>query len=293
MHHDNSAEPHFPLVLGRVGLALVAFVESALAAWVLLHATGTPPALALPPAAWAGVAALGGLALALAVSSVLPLASRARRARGGIAVAGDEDAGREAALELDDAALLAGPERAPETTASLSLRDTLEATLKTAGPLARHKGLALSSRVTPDVPDALQGDAAGLRDVLRELVGNAVEFTERGEVAVVVESTVAVAAPDWVSLHVQVRDTGVGIEPARQPALFENGAGASRGLATARRLVEVMGGQLWVESEPALGSTFHFTVRLRPAGAAPQRLAVAPRGAARPADLSAARDAAR
>ena len=159
--------------------------------------------------------------------------------------------------------------------APFPLRDTLGDTLKTLAALAHGKGLELGYHVELDVPDVLEGDAQRLGQVLLNLVGNAIKFTQRGEVVLLVEKAVAVAAPDELSLHLRVRDTGIGIEPHKLEAIFEAFAqadssttkrygGTGLGLAISRRLVEAMGGRLWVESDPGMGSTFHFTVRLRP-----------------------------
>jgi signal transduction histidine kinase/CheY-like chemotaxis protein/HPt (histidine-containing phosphotransfer) domain-containing protein len=152
------------------------------------------------------------------------------------------------------------------------LRDSLARTLKTVIPLAQVKGLTLTSHVDPAVPDALAGDAGRLRQVLLNLVGNAIKFTERGEVSV----TIAPEASDGddVGLHVAVRDTGPGVPDDKRDVIFEafsqadssttrRYGGTGLGLAISRRLIELMGGRIWLESEPGHGSTFHFTVRFR------------------------------
>ena len=142
--------------------------------------------------------------------------------------------------------------------------------MKTLALRAHEKGLELACHVAADVPDALVGDPGRLRQVLVNLVGNAIKFTEQGEVVLRVEVRVADRARRCC-LHFAVRDTGIGIAPeqqqerssrrsrrptARPPA---STAAPGLGLAISARLVELMGGQIWVESEVGRGSTFHFT----------------------------------
>ncbi len=151
------------------------------------------------------------------------------------------------------------------------LRDTLEDTIKTLGFRARQKGLHLGCHILPDVPDGLEGDPTRLRQIVVNLVGNAIKFTAQGEVEVQV--AVQEEAEDEVVLHFAVKDTGVGIPLERQQVIFEAFAqadtsmtrhygGTGLGLSISARLVELMGGRIWVESEVGRGSTFHFTVRL-------------------------------
>jgi PAS domain S-box-containing protein len=137
---------------------------------------------------------------------------------------------------------------------------------------AQKRGLELACQIAGDVPEALVGDSARLCQVLVNLVGNAIKFTEQGEVVVRVASEER--AGDDVCLHITVQDTGIGIPAEKQAVIFEAFAqadssttrkygGTGLGLAISAQLVSLMGGRLWVESSPCQGSTFHFTVRLR------------------------------
>jgi two-component system, sensor histidine kinase and response regulator len=156
------------------------------------------------------------------------------------------------------------------------LRQNVGETMKTLGFRAHQKRLELAWRVEPDVPDQLSGDIGRLRQVLVNLVGNAIKFTEHGEVVVLVSRDAAEG--DSVLLHFSVRDTGIGIPKEKQKIIFEaftqaDGSttrqygGTGLGLAITTRLIELMGGRVWVESEPGQGSTFHFTVQCQPASA--------------------------
>ncbi len=133
---------------------------------------------------------------------------------------------------------------------------------------AGTKGVELGCHVAPNVPDGLIGDPGRLRQVIVNLVGNAIKFTERGEV--VVSVVVEEAHKDSVVLHFAVRDTGIGIDPAKQKVIFQpfeqadgtttrRYGGTGLGLAISAKLVEMMGGRIWVESTPGKGSTFHFS----------------------------------
>jgi PAS domain S-box-containing protein len=151
------------------------------------------------------------------------------------------------------------------------LRDSLGETMKGMALRAQSKGIELACHVAADVPDALIGDPSRMRQVLMNLVGNAVKFTESGEV--IVRVTRESATDDNVVLHVSVQDTGIGIPVEKQGRIFEaftqaDGSttrkygGTGLGLTISTKLVEMMGGRLWVESQPSVGSTFHFLVRL-------------------------------
>ncbi len=152
------------------------------------------------------------------------------------------------------------------------LRDAFGDTVRMLGVRAREKQLELAFRVHPDVPDALIGDLGRLRQVLINLVGNAIKFTEAGEV--VVEVSAQAEAGDDVRLHLEVRDTGIGIIPDRQRAIFEpftqadpsttrRFGGSGLGLTISRKILSLMGGNIAVESEPGRGSTFGVSVPLR------------------------------
>jgi PAS domain S-box-containing protein len=201
---------------------------------------------------------------------------------------------------------------------AFNLHDLLADSLKPLAVRAHDKGLELAYQVAAEVPIDLAGDAGRLRQVLTNLVGNAIKFTERGEVAVRVQGEARnpkseIRSPELapatqatspganggavsdlgsadsgsrfsdlpeVALHFEVSDTGIGVAPEKQRLIFEaftqgDGSttrkygGTGLGLAISRRLVELMGGRLWVDSAPGRGSTFHFTPRLRRLPASP------------------------
>jgi PAS domain S-box-containing protein len=172
-----------------------------------------------------------------------------------------------------------------------ALRDCVEGLLKPLALRAHAKNLELSVRVAPDIPDALVGDSGRLQQILVNLVGNAIKFTEQGEVVVSVSQLPPVNAPsnlqsEICNLQFSVKDTGIGIPPNKLQAILEpftqadssttrKYGGTGLGLSIGRKLAELMEGRLWVESEPGRGSTFHFTVRLGvQTGAPAQRRAV-------------------
>jgi signal transduction histidine kinase/CheY-like chemotaxis protein len=163
-----------------------------------------------------------------------------------------------------------------------TLRDSLGDTMKTLAVRARQKGLELTCDIRPDVPDGLVGDVGRLRQILINLVANAVKFTDRGEVGVRVETEAR--RGEEVLLHFAVADTGVGIPSDKQRLLFQPFSqvdsslarkhdGTGLGLAISAQLAALMGGAIWVESEAGRGSTFHFTARFGlaagPAGVPP------------------------
>jgi len=151
-----------------------------------------------------------------------------------------------------------------------SLRDHLDETVSALALRAHGKGLELVADVADDVPDGLVGDTGRLRQIVVNLVGNAVKFTAAGEVVVRVELESRTA--DEARLHFAVRDTGIGIPAAKLGVLFKafsqvdssttrRYGGTGLGLAIAAQLVKLMDGRVWVESEEGRGSTFHFTAR--------------------------------
>jgi PAS domain S-box-containing protein len=151
-----------------------------------------------------------------------------------------------------------------------ALGETIHDALQPLALRADEKGLELLCHMAPGVPEYVQGDPTRLRQLLTNLVGNAIKFTPTGEVGV----SVAVEArnPDSWDLHFRVKDTGIGVPLDKQQAIFSafsqadasttrKYGGTGLGLSICARLVQMMQGRLWVESEPGQGSTFHFTVR--------------------------------
>ena len=152
--------------------------------------------------------------------------------------------------------------------AEFELRETVGDTAKLLALRGSEKGLELACHVAANVPDALLGDPGRLRQVLLNVMGNAVKFTAQGEVVLRVEVE-AISAGN-ATLHFAVSDTGIGIAADKQRQIFQaftqadssttrRYGGTGLGLAIALRLVELMGGRMWVESEVGRGSTFHFT----------------------------------
>jgi two-component system sensor histidine kinase/response regulator len=151
-----------------------------------------------------------------------------------------------------------------------NLYDCVGQTMKTLAVRAHQKGLELAYDADPDVPAQLRGDPGRLRQILVNLVGNAIKFTHHGEVLVTIKARSQDAA--GVELHFKVKDTGIGIPPEKQGLLFKafsqadssttrKYGGSGLGLAISARLVQLMGGTTWVESSGGQGSTFHFTAR--------------------------------
>jgi PAS domain S-box-containing protein len=152
-----------------------------------------------------------------------------------------------------------------------NLRGALEPALKSLALRAHEKGLELNYWVRPEVPETLVGDPGVLRQIIVNLVGNAIKFTEHGEVNVRVERESE--EEGRASLHFRVKDTGIGIPVESQARIFDAFAqadssttrrhgGTGLGLTISRRLVEMMGGRIWLESSPGKGTAFHFTVWL-------------------------------
>jgi len=149
-------------------------------------------------------------------------------------------------------------------------------TAKTLEVVARRKGIALGVQVSDPIPPRLAGDPGRLRQILVNLIGNAIKFTERGSVSIGVQCEAG--RERGVILHFTIQDTGVGIPPDRHKLIFEpfrqgDGStsrrygGTGLGLAICARLVRMMGGRIWLESESGMGSAFHFTALLQTCGA--------------------------
>jgi len=163
------------------------------------------------------------------------------------------------------------------------LRDCMEGSLDLLAPTAAEKNIDLAYIIDPDTPEGIRGDMTRLRQILVNLLSNAVKFTDRGEIVLAVSSETisnleADEAPQAHMLHFTVRDTGIGIPQDRMDRLFRSFSqvdasttrrygGTGLGLAISRRLSEMMGGTMWVESELGAGSTFHFTIRAQAAPA--------------------------
>ncbi|OHV77939.1 response regulator [Ensifer sp. LCM 4579] len=173
-------------------------------------------------------------------------------------------------------------------TIPFMLRDTLGDTLQTLAKRAADKGLELACHIPPEVPDQLVGDPTRLRQIIVNLVGNAIKFTETGEV--VVDVTLEGQTENGARLEFRVRDTGIGIPKAQQERIFEAFAqadtsttrqfgGTGLGLAIAAQLAEKMGGRMQIESKPGVGSVFTFAADV---GLAPEAAKARP---AREAEL--------
>jgi len=152
---------------------------------------------------------------------------------------------------------------------TFNLHDGLEDALRLMAVRAHEKGIELAGHILPDVPEYLIGDAGRLRQIVVNLISNALKFTAKGEV--VLKAQVESRTEQSVRLHVQVSDTGIGIPKEKQDKIFEaftqadgsttrNYGGTGLGLTISARLVQMMGGRIWVESETGRGSTFHFIV---------------------------------
>ncbi|MBI5445857.1 MAG: response regulator [Deltaproteobacteria bacterium] len=155
------------------------------------------------------------------------------------------------------------------------LRRSIEGALGTLAVLAREKGLRFDVEIAPELPERVRGDRGHLGQVLVNIVGNAIKFTENGAVSVKT-SPAGPRREGNACVLVEVADTGAGIDPARLPKIFESFeqesasvharyGGTGLGLTIAKRLVELMGGRIWAESRPGEGSTFRFTVELEQA----------------------------
>ena len=159
-------------------------------------------------------------------------------------------------------------------TQKFDLRECVESALDLLGIAAADKGVDLAYLIDPSTPEAIIGDVTRLRQILINLISNAVKFTEQGEIIVSVsaESVDAGAAESTCKLRFTVRDTGIGIPPNRMGSLFQSFSqvdasttrrygGTGLGLVISKRLSEMMGGSMWAESTVGVGSTFHFTIQ--------------------------------
>jgi len=159
---------------------------------------------------------------------------------------------------------------------AFNLWTTLEHTVRSMAAQAHRKGLELVCEIHAQAPEFVVGDPARLRQIVTNLLGNAVKFTEQGEV--VLEVQLEAPSADGIRLHFVVRDTGIGVPPAKRTAIFDafeqaDGSAARRfggtglGLTISERLVRMMGGRIWVKSEEGRGSQFHFTAQFGAAAA--------------------------
>jgi len=171
---------------------------------------------------------------------------------------------------LDFSKIEAGKLELEET--EFDIRDAFSNILKTLAVRADEKRLELSMQVSSEVPNCVVGDPTRLRQLIVNLVGNAIKFTEQGNIVVQVD--LQNKSSDSYLLHVCVLDTGIGIAPEKQKLIFESFAqadgsttrrfgGTGLGLTISRRIVELMGGRMWVESKVGGGSAFHFTSMFR------------------------------
>jgi len=157
---------------------------------------------------------------------------------------------------------------------AVSIPELLEEVARFQTPAAARKGLALVLRRSPDIPDRLLADSLRLRQVLLNLLGNAIKFTQEGSVTL--EALLDSEDANSVRLRFWVQDTGPGIPADKQKLIFEafsqadgsitrKHGGTGLGLTISSRLVKMMDGRIWVESEPGLGTTFYFTARFQKA----------------------------
>jgi PAS domain S-box-containing protein len=153
----------------------------------------------------------------------------------------------------------------------MDVRNCIGDTMKSLAVRAAEKGLELAYRVRADVPRRLRGDPTRLRQVITNLVGNAIKFTQTGEIAVWTE--IEAQSSTQVRLHISVADTGIGISAEKQRHIFQaftqadasttrKYGGTGLGLAISTRLVDMMDGKIWIESQEGRGTTFHFTTTL-------------------------------
>jgi PAS domain S-box-containing protein len=152
-----------------------------------------------------------------------------------------------------------------------NLYECIEGALKTLALRADEKGIELLCEISPEVVETVVGDPGRLRQVLINLIGNALKFTLEGEVSLTIQAESI--EQEAITIHCTVSDTGVGIAPEKLRSIFESFSqadtsttrefgGTGLGLTISKRLVEMMGGRIWVESEVGVGSRFHFTAQL-------------------------------
>jgi two-component system, sensor histidine kinase len=170
---------------------------------------------------------------------------------------------------------------------AFNLRECVRESLRLVSARAKDKGLAIACTVAPDVPERIVSDPLRLGQILLNLTGNAIKFTESGEVGVEISRC---DAPNGLELEVAVRDTGMGIPEDKQSTIFQAFAqadgsmtrrfgGTGLGLTISARLVEMMGGKIWVESRLGEGSCFRFTIRVAVAPEKPEVPEIPPVGA--------------
>lgn len=172
-------------------------------------------------------------------------------------------------------------------TVPFTLRECIENSFDLFVQVAAKKNLELLYYVEPDVPEALLGDPTRLRQIIVNLLGNAIKFTEEGEVNIRVHTIMMNESTEQCQLQFSVSDTGIGISEDAQKKLFSSFTqadasstrkygGTGLGLAISKRLTELMGGTIWIESTEGEGSTFYFTVNLPIAEALPKHAAKHP-----------------
>ena len=155
---------------------------------------------------------------------------------------------------------------------NFDLREIIEKTSEIMAIRAHKKGLELICRLMPDLPVDLTGDPLRLRQILVNLIGNAIKFTEKGEIIVDVKMDAKPGQDGKAEIIFSVTDTGIGIPPDKRETIFEQFTqvdssttrqygGTGLGLNISQRIVELMGGRIWVESEPGTGSSFYFTAQ--------------------------------
>ncbi|HSH03944.1 MAG TPA: response regulator [Anaerolineae bacterium] len=170
---------------------------------------------------------------------------------------------------LDFSKIEAGQLHLEMTT--VPLRSLIESCLDLVAPNANQKGLELGYLLAPEVPPAVRGDSTRIRQVLVNLLSNAVKFTAEGEIIVTVTSSPLTTAENDIEIQFSVRDTGIGIPPDRVATIFESFnqadssttrlyGGTGLGLTISQTLTQMMGGEIWVESQVGVGSTFYFTI---------------------------------